>query len=71
MSYLHKALASKAEANRVGGNKLPCGAVEAIDPWAMAKYQEHVSEAAWITQEARKRGITPNQFIAGDYVDEK
>jgi hypothetical protein len=36
----------------------------------MAKYQEHVSEAVWITQEARKRGITPNQFIAGDYVDE-
>jgi|LakMenEpi03Aug12_release.lakeMendotaPanAssembly.Ray.scaffolds.fasta_scaffold402617_4 hypothetical protein len=70
MSYLHKALAGKAEANRVGGNKLQCGAVEAQDPWAMAKYQEHVSEAAWITQEARKRGITANQFIAGDYVDE-
>jgi len=71
MSYLHKALAAKAEANRVGGNKLQCGAVEASDPWAMAKYQEHVSEAVWITQEAKKRGITPNQFIAGDYVDEK
>lgn len=70
MSYLHKALAGKAEANRVGRNKLPYGDVEAIDPWAMAKYQEHVSEAVWITQEARKRGITPNQFIAGDYVDE-
>jgi hypothetical protein len=36
----------------------------------MAKYQEHVSEAVWITQEARKRGITTDQFIAGDYVDE-
>jgi hypothetical protein len=70
MSYLHKALASKAEANRVGGNKLQCGTVEPVDPWAMAKYQEHVSEAVWITQEARKRGITPNQFIAGDYTDE-
>jgi hypothetical protein len=70
MSYLHKALAGIHEANRVGGNKIPCGDVEAIDPWARAKYQEHVSEALWITQEARKRGITPNQFIAGDYVDE-
>jgi len=70
MSYLHKALASKAEANRVGGNKLQCGDVEAQDPWAMAKYQEHVAEAVWITQEARKRGITTDQFIAGDYVDE-
>ena len=70
MSYLHKALAGKAEANRVGGNKLQCGAVEPTDPWAMAKHQEHVSEAVWITQEARKRGITPNQFIAGDYKDD-
>jgi hypothetical protein len=33
----------------------------------MAKYQEHVEEARWITQEARKRGITTAQFIAGDY----
>jgi hypothetical protein len=70
MSYLHKALAGIQEANRVGRNKLPCGAVEASDPWAMAKYQEHVSEALWITQEARKRGITTDQFIAGDYKDE-
>jgi hypothetical protein len=70
MSYLHKALAGKAEANRVGGNKLQCGAVEASDPWAMAKYQDHYDEAVWITQEARKRGITTDQFIAGDYVDE-
>jgi hypothetical protein len=70
MSYLHKALAGIHEANRVGRNKLPCGAVEASDPWAMAKYQQHVSEAVWITQEAKKRGITPNQFIAGDYTDE-
>jgi hypothetical protein len=70
MSYLHKALAGIQEANRVGRNKLPCGAVEASDPWAMAKYQEHVAEALWITQEARKRGITTDQFIAGDYTDE-
>jgi hypothetical protein len=70
MSYLHKALAGKAEANRVGRNKLPYGDVETIDPAVRAKYQEHVSEAVWITQEAKKRGITPNQFIAGDYVDE-
>jgi hypothetical protein len=70
MSYLHKALAGKAEANKVGRNRLQCGTVEAQDPWAMAKYQEHVAEAVWITQEARKRGITPDQFIAGDYVDE-
>jgi len=70
MSYLHKALAGIQEANRVGRNKLQCGTVEAQDPWAMAKYQEHVSEALWITQEARKRGITTDQFIAGDYVDE-
>ena len=67
MSYLHKALAGIHEANRVGRNKLPCGTVEATDPWAMAKYQEHVEEARWITQEARKRGITTAQFIAGDY----
>jgi hypothetical protein len=67
MSYLHKALAGIHEANRVGRNKLPCGVVEATDPWAMAKYQEHVEEARWITQEARKRGITTAQFIAGDY----
>jgi hypothetical protein len=70
MSYLHKALAGIHEANRVGRNKLPYGDVEASDPWAMAKYQEHVEEARWITQEARKRGITTDQFIAGDYVDE-
>ena len=67
MSYLTRALAGIHEANRVGNNKLPCGAVEASDPWAMAKYQEHVEEARWITQEARKRGITTAQFIAGDY----
>ena len=70
MSYLHRALAGIHEANRVGGNRLQCGTVEAIDPAVRAKYQEHVSEAVWITQEAKKRGITPNQFIAGDYVDE-
>jgi hypothetical protein len=67
MSYLHKALAGKAEANRVGGNKLQCGAIETIDPAVRAKYQEHVEEARWIAQEAKKRGITANQFIAGDY----
>jgi hypothetical protein len=67
MSYLHKALAGKAEANRVGRNKLPYGDVETIDPAVRAKYQEHVEEARWITQEARKRGITTAQFIAGDY----
>ena len=70
MSYLHRALAGIHEANRVGGNKLQCGAVESSDPWAMAKYQEHVLEAVWVTQEAKKRGITTDQFIAGDYVDE-
>ena len=70
MSYLHRALAGIHEANRVGRNKLQCGAVEASDPWAMAKYQEHVSEALWITQEAKKRGITTDQFIAGDYKDD-
>jgi hypothetical protein len=69
MSYLHKALAGKAEANRVGGNKLQCGAVEASDPAVRAKYQEHVEEALWIAQEAKKRGITSDQFIAGDYND--
>jgi hypothetical protein len=58
------------EANRVGGNRLQCGAVEAIDPAVRAKYQEHYDEAVWITQEARKRGITTDQFIAGDYTDE-
>jgi hypothetical protein len=67
MSYLHKALAGIHEANRVGSNKLQCRAIEAEDPWVMAKYQEHVDEAIWITQEARKRGITTAQFIAGDY----
>ena len=70
MSYLHKALAGIQEANRVGRNKLPCGAVEPVDPAVRAKYQEHYDEAVWITQEARKRGITTDQFIAGDYVDE-
>ena len=70
MNYLHRALAGIHEANRVGRNKPSYGAVEASDPWAMAKYQEHVAEAVWITQEARKRGITTDQFIAGDYVDE-
>ena len=70
MSYLHRALAGIHEANRVGRNRLQCGAVEASDPWAMAKYQEHVAEAVWITQEARKRGITTDQFIAGDYKDD-
>ena len=67
MSYLTRALAGIKEANRVGRNKLPCGAVEAEDPAVRAKYQEHVDEAVWITQEARKRGITTDQFIAGDY----
>ena len=67
MSYLHKALAGIQEANRVGRNKLPCGAVEASDPAVRAKYQEHVEEARWIAQEARKLGITSDQFIAGDY----
>lgn len=67
MSYLHKALAGIQEANRVGRNKLPCGAVEAEDPAVRAKYQEHIEEARWIAQEARKLGITANQFIAGDY----
>jgi hypothetical protein len=67
MSYLHKAIAGIQEANRVGRNKLPCGAVEASDPAVRAKYQEHVEEARWIAQEARKLGITSDQFIAGDY----
>ena len=67
MSYLHKAIAGIHEANRVGRNKLQCGAVEAQDPWARAKYQEHIEEALWIAEEAKKRGITANQFIAGDY----
>ena len=67
MSYLHRALAGIHEANRVGCNKLPYGDAETIDPAVRAKYQEHVDEAVWITQEARKRGITTDQFIAGDY----
>ena len=67
MSYLHKAIAGIQEANRVGGNKLQCRAVEPTDPWARAKYQEHIEEALWIAQEARKLGITSDQFIAGDY----
>jgi hypothetical protein len=67
MSYLTRALAGIHEANRVGNNKLQCRAVEAQDPWAMAKYQEHVEEARWIAQEAKKLGITSDQFIAGDY----
>ena len=70
MNYLHRAIAGIHEANRVGRNKPSYGAVEAEDPAVRAKYQEHVSEAVWITQEARKRGITPNQFIAGDYKDD-
>lgn len=70
MSYLHRALTGIHEANRVGGNKLQCGAVEAIDPAVRGKYQEHYDEAVWITQEARKRGITTDQFIAGDYKDD-
>jgi hypothetical protein len=70
MSYLHRALAGIHEANRVGRNKLPCGAVEPVDPAVRAKYQEHVEEARWIATEAKKRGITANQFIAGDYKDE-
>lgn len=70
MSYLHKAIAGIHEANRVGSNKPSYGTVEPVDPAVRAKYQEHVAEAVWITQEARKRGITPNQFIAGDYKDE-
>jgi hypothetical protein len=67
MSYLHKALAGIHEANRVGRNKPSYGTVEPVDPAVMAKYQEHVEEARWIAQEAKKRGITANQFIAGDY----
>ena len=67
MSYLTRALAGIKEANRVGRNKLPYGAVEPSDPWARAKYQEHIEEALWIAEEAKKRGITANQFIAGDY----
>jgi hypothetical protein len=70
MSYLHKALAGIHEANRVGGNRLKCRAVEPVDPAVRAKYQEHYDEAVWITQEAKKRGITTDQFIAGDYKDE-
>ena len=70
MSYLQRALAGIHEANRVGRNKPSYGTVEPVDPAVRAKYQEHVSEAVWITQEARKRGITPNQFIAGDYKDD-
>jgi hypothetical protein len=67
MSYLHKALAGIHEANRVGNNKLQCRAVEPVDPAVEAKYQKYHDEAVWITQEARKRGITTDQFIAGDY----
>ena len=70
MSYLTRALAGIHEANRVGSNRLQCRAVEPVDPAVRAKYQEHYDEAVWITQEARKRGITTDQFIAGDYVDE-
>lgn len=70
MSYLHRALAGIHEANRVGGNRLQCGAVEASDPAIRGKYQEHIEEALWIATEAKKRGITANQFIAGDYKDE-
>jgi hypothetical protein len=70
MSYLHRALAGIHEANRVGGNRLQCGTVEPVDPAVRAKYQEHVEEALWIAQEAKKRGITADQFIAGDYQDE-
>jgi len=67
MSYLTIALAGIHEANRVGNNKLQCRAVEPVDPAVRAKYQEHFDEAVWITQEAKKRGITTDQFIAGDY----
>jgi hypothetical protein len=67
MSYLTRALAGIHEANRVGRNKPSYGTVEPVDPAVRAKYQEHVEEARWITQEARKRGITTAQFIAGDY----
>jgi hypothetical protein len=54
----------------VGRNKPSYGTVEAVDPAVRAKYQEHYEEAVWIAQEARKRGITSDQFIAGDYKDE-
>ena len=70
MSYLHRALAGIHEANRVGRNKPSYGTVEAFDPAVRAKYQEHVEEARWIATEAKKRGITSDQFIAGDYKDE-
>lgn len=70
MSYLHRAIAGIHEANRVGRNKPSYSTVEPVDPAVMGKYQEHVEEAVWIAQEARKRGITANQFIAGDYKDE-
>lgn len=67
MSYLHRALAGIHEANRVGCNKLPYGDAETIDPAVRAKYQEHIEEARWIAQEAKKLGITSDQFIAGEY----
>ena len=67
MSYLTRALAGIKEANRVGRNKLPYGDSETTDPAVMAKYQEHIEEARWIAQEARKLGITSDQFIAGEY----
>ena len=70
MSYLHRALAGIHEANRVGRNKPSYSTVEPVDPAVRAKYQEHVEEAIWIAQEAKKRGITANQFIAGDYKDD-
>ena len=70
MSYLHRALTGIHEANRVGRNKPSYGTVEPVDPAVRAKYQEHIAEAVWIAQEARKRGITSDQFIAGDYKDE-
>jgi hypothetical protein len=67
MSYLQRALAGIHEANRVGNNKLQCRAVEPVDPAVRAKYQKYHDEAVWIAQEAKKRGITADQFIAGDY----
>lgn len=68
MSTLQGKIAAIQEANRVGGNKLPCGGYVAEDPAVQAKQAEHFDEALWITREAKRLGITTRQFIDGDYV---
>ena len=68
MNTLARRIAGIQEANRVGNNKLPCGGYVAEDPAVQAKHAEHVDESVWITREAKRLGITPSQFIDGDYV---